>query len=106
MEIKPVDLSDTGRALGGQTYSDIKSQYDKITIDFPGAMQEEQSDLLIGLADACGTHTPFFISVDPANRPYDWLWYVKATDLTGRKVKLKNGATILWDTSLKLAEEL
>jgi hypothetical protein len=106
LQIEPQDLSITQRSLGGQTYSDIKDQYDELVIEFPGALSETQSGNLQSLADTCGTHTPFFISVDPTNKPYDWLWYVKATDLTARKVKLKKGATILWDATLKLSEEL
>jgi hypothetical protein len=106
LEIKPVDLSTTERSLGGQTFSDMKDQYDEITLEFPGAVSDTQSLKILALAEACGTHTPFFVSIDPTNKPYDWLWYVKATKLTGRKVKLKNGSTILWDASLSLAEEL
>lgn len=106
LQIAPQDLSVTQRSLGGQTYSDIKDQYDEITMEFPGALSETQSGNLASLAAACGTHTPFFVSVDPTYKPYDWLWYVKATDLTVRKVKQKKSATILWDATLKLAEEL
>lgn len=106
LEITPEDLSETSRALGGQTYSEIKGQYDHIKIDFPGAVSEAQSAMLIALADACGTHTPFFVDIDPTNKPYDWFYYAKARSLKGRKVVMMNGATILWDTSMELAEEV
>lgn len=106
LKITPVDLSETERALGGQTYSDIQGIYDEIDLDFPGAVSETQSGQMLALARACGTHTPFFVSIDPTNKPYDWLYYVKARSLTAQTVKLKNGSTILWNASLKLNEEL
>ena len=106
LDISTEDLSETSRALGGQTYSEIKSRYDVIKIAFPGVVSEAQSAMLIALVDACGTHTPFFVDIDPTNKPYDWLYYAKAKSLTGRKVIYKNGATILWDTSMELAEEI
>ena len=62
--------------------------------------------MLIALSAACGTHTPFFVDIDPTDKPYDWFWYVKAESLTGRKVTMKKGATILWDASMKLVEEV
>jgi len=106
LTITPVDLSNTSRALGGQSYSEIKGQYDEIGMEFPGAVSETQTGQMIALAAACGTHTPFFISIDQTNKPYDWLYYCKAKKLTARKVKLKNGATILWDASLEVDEQL
>ncbi len=106
LDIQTEDLSETSRSLGGQTYSEIKSQYDVLKISFPGVMSDAQSSVLIALAAACGTHTPFFVDIDPTDKPYDWLYYVKATSLKGRKVTMNNGTTILWDTSMELAEEV
>lgn len=106
LSITPVDLSVTGRALGGQTYSAIREQYNDIEIEFPGAVSETQSAQMLALASACGTHTPFFVSIDPTNKPYAWLFYVKARSLQAQTVNVKKGATILWNASMKLAEEI
>jgi hypothetical protein len=106
LTISPIDLSDTERAISGQSYSDIRSQYDEIEIEFPDMIGETQSGQMIALAHYCGTHTPFFVSIEPSNKGYAWLYYVKAKSLTARTVHHINGSTVLWKASLKLAEEL
>lgn len=106
IRIKPVDLSITERARGGQTYSDILDSYDEIDIEFPEALADAQSAQIFALAASCGTHTPFFVSIDPTNHGYSWLYYVKARSIEGQTVRYANGATCLWRASMKLAEEL
>ena len=104
LDITPVDLSQTSRALGGKTHSEIRGQYDQIGIDFP-PIGDAQMELLKALAASCGTHTPFFVSIDPTNKPYDLLYYVKAKSLKARKVKLW-GSAPAWDAALDLNEEI
>jgi len=104
LDITPVDLSQTDRALGGKTHSEIKGQYDNIIVDFP-PIGDAQMDLLKSLSESCGSHTPFFVSIDPTNEPVELLYYVKAKSLKGRKVKMWGSAPV-WDTSLEMNEEI
>lgn len=107
LSIDPEDASVTDYVPGGQSYSDIRDSRDIITIDFP-LILDTQMDLLRALAAACGTHTPFFVDIDPTLKPYDLLYYVKARSVAGRKVKVWGASTanIRWDASMKLSEEL
>jgi len=105
LTITPMDLSVTDRALDGTTHSEIKSQYDHIAIDFP-PISDAQMDQLKALAADCGTHTPFFVSIEPTLKQYDLLYYVKAKSLKARKVKLWGSGIIRWDVSMELNEEL
>jgi len=104
LKITPIDLSETNRALGGETYSEIKSMYDVIEIGFP-LVPDMQMEQLKALAAVCGKHTPFFIDIDPAVKPYDLFYYGKAESLKGSEVVLWGSNKIRWKASMRFAEE-
>jgi len=106
VKITPTDLSTTDRVPGGQTYSDKRGIYDRIDLDFPGAIPEEQSAQMLALARTCGIHTPFYVSISPQDKPYAWLYYVKAQSLAAQSVRLKLGRKILWSASMRLEGEI
>jgi hypothetical protein len=103
--ITPVDLSETDRSIGGQTFSEIKPVYDKVKGDF-GFIGDTQNTQMKSLASACGTHTPWFLCIDDTNKPYELLYYGKTVDLSAFKIELIQSGVYLWSTSLEFAEEL
>jgi hypothetical protein len=105
LTITPTDLSVTDRALSGKTYSDIKGQYDAISIDFP-PVSDAQMEIIKTIAAAVGTHTPFFVSIDPTLEPTDLFYYVKAKSFKGRKVKMWGSGAAAWDLGMELNEEI
>lgn len=105
LDITPVDLSETSRAIGGQTYSDERSAYDKIDAKFDYVLNAQMAQFL-SLAEAVGTHTPFFIDVDPTNMGYAWLYYVKFASFAKRRVRIYKSSLPLWSTTMTFNEEL
>ena len=103
-EITPVDLSETDRSLGGQTFSDIKASYDEIKGEFYW-IAAAQGTALKTLADTVGTHTPFFLSVDPTNKPYDLLYYGKFSKLSAHKIEMA-GSAYRWSVGFEMNEEV
>ena len=103
-EIKPVDLSETERSLGGQTFSEIKSAYDEIKGEFYW-IDDAQATLLKSLSDTVGTHTPFFLSIDPTNKGYDLLYYGKFKQLSAQKIEHTYGG-YKWSVGFEMAEEV
>jgi hypothetical protein len=101
-DIKPQDLSKLGRSIGGQNYADARSIYDVIDLGFE-VLEKAQYQSLREIADAVGTHTSFFVSVNHDEEPEDWLYYVKMKGLSGYKAKL---STIYWDSDMDLEEQL
>lgn len=105
LDIIPIDLSVTDRSVGGQTYSEIRDIYHEIKVGFVKIGDTQMSSFKT-IADAVGTHTPMFISLDPTNKPYVWLYYVKAKSLKARKVDLLIGSTYTWSGDWEFSEEL
>lgn len=103
-EILPVDLSEADRSLGGQTFSDIKPTYDEIKGEFYW-IDDAQGTELKALADSVGTHTPFFLSIDPTNKPYDLLYYGKFKKLSAMKIE-QAGTAYRWSVGYEMAEEV
>jgi hypothetical protein len=104
VRITPVDLSETERSRGGQTYSDILNSYDEIEIDF-SLVPDAQMDQFIALAGAVGTHSPWFVQIDSVNKPYAWLYYVKFESFTKSQVEILRPAGYSWSAKWKLSEE-
>lgn len=104
LEIKPVDLSETDRALGGQTFSEIKPIYGEIKGEFYW-IDDAQATELQTLAATVGTHTPFFLSIDPTAKPYDLLYYGKYLKLGTRGVEHTVGG-YRWTVGFEFAEEV
>lgn len=105
LEIDPTDLSETERAIGGDTYSDIRDSYDGIKGEFY-FVTDAQMLLIEAMCDYVGTHTPLFVSIDSTNMPTRWLYYVKLKKLGKRKAEHLNGSTYYWTVSFEAAEEL
>lgn len=107
-EIKRNDLSTTDRARGGQTYSDIRLQYDEIKLTFPGVASDAFVAALHAVAQTVGTHTPLFVQVAPDVDPYGSLYYAKLSKLGARKVALPGVVSgFRWtDVGLEMAVEL
>ena len=104
-QITPVDLSHTARSLGGQTYSDARSIYHEISANFD-YVTNTQLEQFKTIAEAVGTHTPFFIDGDRTNMAYAWFYYVKFAGFSARQVKIYKSASPLWSTSMEFNEEL
>jgi hypothetical protein len=103
-EIKPVDLSETDRALGGQTFSEIKPIYDTIKGSFYW-IDDAQATALKSLSDSVGTHTPFFLSIDPTDKPYTLLYYGKFSKLGAQKIEHTHGG-YKWSVDFEFNEEV
>lgn len=106
VRITPVDLSDTGRSLGGQTFSNQRDIYDEIEIDFPPTIPDSQMDQFIALSADVGKHTPWFVQIDSVNKPYEWLYYVKFDEFLRSQVEIIRAAGYAWSVKWKLSEEL
>ena len=104
VDIKHVDLSKSGKSIGGQRYSDVRSLYDEIRLDF-SRLDDAQNDQFDALAAAVGEHASFFVSLDHANEPEDWLYYVALKDLWSAHAQFA-GFTPRWDLGMVLEEQL
>jgi hypothetical protein len=106
LEEKPVDMSDTSRSLGGATYSDAREIFHEVGIQFD-LITDAQMTSFKTIVAWVGTHTPFFLHVDPTNKTYDWLYYVKFDKFEAAKVKIQSGGTSpLWTVKMSFSEEL
>jgi len=105
LDIVPIDLSDTRRAIGGQTYSDERSIYHQVKVSFD-LISNTQMAQFKTIAEAVGTHTPLFIDIDRTNMAYAWFYYVKYASFSARKVKLHPSNSPLWSTKMTFNEEL
>ena len=103
-ESDPTDLSVAQRSRGGQVYSDIRSSFRTLRLDF-SMIGETDKATIEAVATACGTHTSFFIQVDPANSPLTEYLYVNFK----RRPKFKVSgydSELKYDTTLELEEQL
>ncbi len=106
LKITPDDYSVTDSTPDGVSYSDIRPIRNMVSVRFP-PVSDAQMEQLKALASACGTHTPFFVSIAPASKPYDLLYYVKARSLKGRELELAGpGGPRKWQAELELAEDI
>ena len=104
LQIQQVDLSKVGRAVGGQTYSDVRSIYDKISLSID-MMPHAQHEQLRTIVNSVGKHTPFFLSIDHDTEPQDWLYYVKIASIKTHQIKA-NSSTWYWSGGMTLDEQL
>lgn len=102
--IQDNDLSRQGRAIGGQTYSDVRGRYDTVSINFK-LISHAQHEQFRTIARTVGTHTPFFLILDYAQEPEDWLYYVKFRRLQSHKATVLGGV-YYWDVSMRMDEQL
>lgn len=105
LKIMPIDPSDIDKSIGGQSFSDIKSAYDSVKGDF-GFIGDVQNTQMRSLADMCGTHTPWFLSIDDVNKPYDLLYYGRTVKLSAFQVEMLQAGAYVWSTALEFEESL
>lgn len=105
LDIRQVDLTKSGKSIGGQRFSDARSSYDEISLAF-SRMPQSQFDQLRTIATEVGEHRSFFISIDYVNHPEDWLYYVVLKDLISGKSLTYGNGSLLWDANLSLEEQL
>ncbi len=72
------DLSESEKSIGGQTFSEAKSQFRELTLNFPIVEETFRNDMDI-IFKTVGTHTTFFIQV-LTTTPLDEFLYMKFTD--------------------------
>lgn len=105
IEIEPRDLSVTRETPGGQSYSSARDIQEDVNIGFP-LFTEAGTTSFLTYARAVGTHTPHIISIDPTNKAYDWLYYVKFRSLKRRKVEFWSTAKKYYSLSAEYREQL
>jgi hypothetical protein len=107
LKIMPKDLSVKGRTSGGQTYTERRSQYRMPSVDFSG-VSTTMKDAVKTITDAVGTHTSFFIQVDPnGTSEAAEIFYVKFVDAVGRKADgISSDGDISWDLKMDFEEML
>jgi hypothetical protein len=101
-----VENSVVRKSIDGQTYSYIKNEYDKLQISFK-AVSLAQSIQFRTMYDALGTHTPFFIQIDPtaSDGVREVMRYVKFVKGLKRAVHSFSGE-LKWDITLQFEEQL
>lgn len=104
LSINFVDLSDTSKSSGGQSFSDIKSIYREVDLSIK-MMSNAQHELLKLISRTVGTHTPFFVSLDSDTQPNEWMFYAKFKRLQSFNTNAVGG-TLYWDASVQLEEQL
>ena len=100
----PKDLSTQQRSRGGQIYSDIRSSFRTLRLDF-SKIGETDKATIEAVATACGTHTSFFVQVDPSNSPLTEFLYVNFKSRPKFKVSAFD-SELKYDTILELEEQL
>lgn len=98
------DISETSRAVAGQTYSYAKDSFRTYAIGH-NVLSETDYSTVKTVADNNGTHTPLFIQVLTTS-PMDEYVYVKFTSLIGRKYVTSCTTEYSWQTQMSFAEEL
>jgi len=107
-EIEAIDLSQSQRSDGGQSWSDAQDCYRAFGLDFP-QMSNTQADALLAFATAVGTFKSFFIQIDEAsgNAKLSERIYARLQ----KKPKIRSNGfdstgEIAWDTKLEFEEQL
>lgn len=75
---KKEDLSRSQRTLGGQTYSEIRGQYETLTLSFSDIAQADK-DVIEACFEAVGMHTPFWVQAMDSGSALTEVDYVKFT---------------------------
>lgn len=101
-EVETVDLSNTRRALGGQSYTWARDSYvsERYTFSKIAAAMKTQVEALTA---AVGTHTPFFLYYDGAHTVPQ---YVKLSRLPKFPNAGGVAAALIWNTQIQTDEEL
>lgn len=115
------ELSSVFRSKGGQTFADIvrgtkllasgtarHSGY-RIVTGKCSYLSQASKDILLGLWNAVGTHSPFFVVVnvtDSTGIITGEPLYVKFASPPKFSVAMPEGSEYLWDTTLKFEEQL
>ncbi len=95
------DRSVVGKSIGGQSYIEIKNQFESFSLDL-SLVPEATMATYVTEFEAVGTHTPYFIEIS-AQAPMDRLWYVRNTNSLKRKVEAFD-SQFHWNTNLNLEE--
>jgi len=100
MMINKNDLSKMARSIGGQTFHDVRPNYDEISLQM-GVVSKAVFDTLNSITESVGV--PLFVSVDNDVEHVNWLYYVKIRSLPNFNPVI---ATTYWQSSLSLNEQL
>lgn len=96
------DLTETARADDGSTYSNVKSKYRRLTVNFREVSQSDKDSMNTVFAKQ-GTGAPFFIQPDETHLTD--LYYVKFAKPPRFSVSGYDGG-LLWDVDLDFVEEV
>lgn len=96
----------TKKSISGQSYSYIKDDFKKLQVSFKACSQAQATQFKT-MFDALGTHTPFFIQIDPtaSDGVREVLHYVKFVKGLKRKVHSYT-SELKWDIKLEFEEQL
>ena len=95
--------------MGGQVYSDVKSNYTDLELTFSN-ISNAQASQFKAIARQVGIHQSFFVQIEDSsasNDPFDEPYYVKFRDLSGSKVDgIDDSDELSWNMTLELEEQL
>jgi len=97
-----IDLSKSTTTIGGQNYSDVRNNYDELSIPMALITKADMDTLKPEFASV-GTHTPYFFAINNDVEANDWVYYVKNKKIPGFSAV---SSTNYWSTSLSLREML
>ena len=95
------DRSVVGKSIGGQTYIEVKNQFESFKLDL-SLVPESVMSTYVTEFGLLGTSTPYFIVIS-SQSPIDRLYYVRSTNSLGRKVKAFD-SQFHWNTTINLEE--
>ena len=96
----------TKKSISGQSYSYIKDNFKMLEVSFKACSQAQATQFKT-MFEALGTHTPFFIQIDPtaSDGVREVLHYVKFVKGLKRKVHSYT-SELKWDIKLEFEEQL
>ena len=109
LEEQSNDSSINQRTLGGQIYSDIKSEFGTLELSF-SQISNAQAKQFHSIAKSVGIHQSIFVQVEDSGAssdPFDKVWYVKFSDLSSKNVDgIDDSSELAWNMTLEFEEQL
>lgn len=100
-----VDLSSNEISIGGQAHSDVRSQFNELSLPFP-LISKTQKEEMMAIFAAAGTHRDIIVSLDPADDLNDLSFYGRLTGAMEFKMVTQGTSSELHGVTMGFRESL
>jgi len=100
-----IDLSSSGISIGGQTHTDVRSQFNELSLPFP-LISKTQKEELLAMFAAVGLYRDIIVSLDPSGDLNALTFYGRLTDAVKFKMIAQGSTSELHGVTLDFRESL